>query len=54
MSEAAARPSRPPAEKPPLRCFFGAQAFATVRPDYESRLANWEEWDWLAQEAHGE
>jgi NAD(P)-dependent dehydrogenase (short-subunit alcohol dehydrogenase family) len=42
------------AEKPPLRCFFGANAFNMVRPDYESRLASWEEWDWLAKEAHGE
>jgi NAD(P)-dependent dehydrogenase (short-subunit alcohol dehydrogenase family) len=42
------------AEKPPLRCFFGASAFAIVRPDYESRIANWEEWDWLAKEAHGD
>jgi NAD(P)-dependent dehydrogenase (short-subunit alcohol dehydrogenase family) len=42
------------AEKPPLRCFFGADAFDMVRPDYESRLASWEEWDWLAKEAHGE
>jgi NAD(P)-dependent dehydrogenase (short-subunit alcohol dehydrogenase family) len=42
------------AEKPPLRCFFGATAFDIVRPDYESRLASWEEWDWLAHEAHGE
>jgi NAD(P)-dependent dehydrogenase (short-subunit alcohol dehydrogenase family) len=41
------------AEKPPLRCFFGANAFDMVRPDYESRLASWEEWDWLAKEAHG-
>jgi NADP-dependent 3-hydroxy acid dehydrogenase YdfG len=41
------------AEKPPLRCFFGATAFDIVRPDYESRIANWEEWDWLAKEAHG-
>jgi NAD(P)-dependent dehydrogenase (short-subunit alcohol dehydrogenase family) len=41
------------AERPPLRCFFGADAFDMVRPDYESRLASWEEWDWLAQEAHG-
>jgi NAD(P)-dependent dehydrogenase (short-subunit alcohol dehydrogenase family) len=41
------------AEKPPLRCFFGATAFDMVRPDYESRIANWEEWDWLATEAHG-
>ncbi|HEY2054353.1 MAG TPA: SDR family oxidoreductase [Solirubrobacterales bacterium] len=41
------------AEKPPLRCFFGATAFEMVRPDYERRLAGWEEWDWLAKEAHG-
>ena len=42
------------AEKPPLRCFFGKDAFGIVRPDYETRLAGWEEWDWLAVEAHGE
>src|SRR6201999_4415380 len=41
------------AEEPPLRCFFGANAFDIVRPDYERRIANWEEWDWLAKEAHG-
>jgi NAD(P)-dependent dehydrogenase (short-subunit alcohol dehydrogenase family) len=41
------------AEEPPLRCFFGATAFDLVRPDYESRIATWEEWDWLAKEAHG-
>jgi NAD(P)-dependent dehydrogenase (short-subunit alcohol dehydrogenase family) len=42
------------AEQPPLRCFFGADAFNMVRPDYERRISTWEEWDWLAQEAHGE
>ena len=42
------------AEEPPLRCFFGRNAFDIVRPDYESRIANWEQWDWLAKEAHGE
>jgi NAD(P)-dependent dehydrogenase (short-subunit alcohol dehydrogenase family) len=43
------------AEKPPLRCFFGANAFPDlVRPDYERRIASWEEWDWLAKEAHGD
>jgi len=25
-----------------------------VRPDYESRIAGREAWDWLAREAHGE
>jgi NAD(P)-dependent dehydrogenase (short-subunit alcohol dehydrogenase family) len=42
------------AEEPPLRCFFGATAFDLVRPDYERRIANWEDWDWLAKEAHGD
>jgi NAD(P)-dependent dehydrogenase (short-subunit alcohol dehydrogenase family) len=42
------------AEEPPLRCFFGRNAFDIVRPDYESRITTWEEWDWLAKEAHGE
>jgi NAD(P)-dependent dehydrogenase (short-subunit alcohol dehydrogenase family) len=42
------------AEEPPLRCFFGANASNMVRPDYEARIASWEEWDWLAKEAHGE
>jgi NAD(P)-dependent dehydrogenase (short-subunit alcohol dehydrogenase family) len=41
-------------EEPPLRLFLGRNAFDIVRPDYESRIANWEEWDWLAKEAHGE
>lgn len=40
-------------ESPPLRVFFGASAFATVRPDYEARLANWEVWDEVAQRAQG-
>lgn len=42
------------AEEPPLRLFLGQNAFDIVRPDYESRIASWEEWDWLAKEAHGE
>jgi NAD(P)-dependent dehydrogenase (short-subunit alcohol dehydrogenase family) len=42
------------AEEPPLRLFLGRNAFDIVRPDYEARIANWEEWDWLAKEAHGE
>jgi NAD(P)-dependent dehydrogenase (short-subunit alcohol dehydrogenase family) len=41
------------AEEPPLRCFFGRDAFGIVRPDYERRIATWEEWNWLAVEAHG-
>jgi NAD(P)-dependent dehydrogenase (short-subunit alcohol dehydrogenase family) len=42
------------AEEPPLRCFFGKDAFGIVRPDYERRIANWEEWNWLAKESHGD
>jgi len=41
------------AEEPPLRCFFGANAFDTVRPDYEARLRDWEAWDGVAQLAQG-
>jgi NAD(P)-dependent dehydrogenase (short-subunit alcohol dehydrogenase family) len=41
------------AAEPPLRVFFGAAAFDIVRPDYESRLANWEKWDHVARLAQG-
>jgi len=41
------------ADEPPLRCMFGETALAIVRPDYESRLAGWEEWDRVAQLAQG-
>jgi NAD(P)-dependent dehydrogenase (short-subunit alcohol dehydrogenase family) len=41
------------ADEPPLRCLFGAAALGIVRADYESRLANWEAWDDVAQLAQG-
>ncbi|KAA9107622.1 SDR family oxidoreductase [Microbacterium rhizomatis] len=41
------------AVEPPLRVFFGASALGIVRPDYESRLANWEKWDDVARLAQG-
>jgi NAD(P)-dependent dehydrogenase (short-subunit alcohol dehydrogenase family) len=41
------------AEEPPLRCLFGAAALGIVRSDYESRLAGWEAWDHVAQQAQG-
>jgi NAD(P)-dependent dehydrogenase (short-subunit alcohol dehydrogenase family) len=41
------------AQRPPLRCLFGAAAYATVSGDYEARLANWQEWDRVAQLAQG-
>lgn len=41
------------AQRPPLRCLFAAAAYATVSGDYEARLANWQEWDRVAQLAQG-
>ncbi|OZE22514.1 short-chain dehydrogenase/reductase [Rhodococcus sp. 05-2255-1e] len=41
------------AEKPPLRVFFGEAPLQIARTDYESRLANWREWQPVAVEAHG-
>ncbi|MEP9383559.1 SDR family oxidoreductase [Nocardioides sp. KR10-350] len=41
------------AAEPPLRCMFGETALAIVRPDYESRLETWDEWDEVAQLAQG-
>ncbi len=41
------------AEKPPLRVFFGESPLQTARADYESRLANWEQWQPVAVEAQG-
>jgi len=41
------------AEKPPLRVFFGASPLETAKADYESRLANWEEWQPVAELAQG-
>ncbi|OZE59943.1 short-chain dehydrogenase/reductase [Rhodococcus sp. 02-925g] len=41
------------AEKPPLRVFFGDAPLEIATKDYESRLANWREWQPVAVEAHG-
>ncbi len=41
------------AEEPPLRAFLGEWALEMIREEYGKRIANWEEWDWLAREAHG-
>lgn len=41
------------AEKPPLRVFFGDAPLQIATKDYESRLANWREWQPVAVEAHG-
>ncbi|MFI7585960.1 SDR family oxidoreductase [Spongisporangium articulatum] len=41
------------AENPPLRAFFGLSPLGIATADYESRLKSWNEWQWLAEEAHG-
>ncbi len=41
------------APTPPLRVFFGAGPLATAKADYESRIANWEQWQPVAVEAQG-
>jgi NAD(P)-dependent dehydrogenase (short-subunit alcohol dehydrogenase family) len=41
------------AEQPPLRAFFGEWPLEMIRTEYESRIANWEQWDDLAKRAHG-
>lgn len=41
------------AKNPPLRVFFGESPLQVARADYESRLANWEQWQPIAVEAQG-
>ena len=41
------------ADPPPLRVFFGKAPLGIAKADYESRLATWEEWQPVAEEAHG-
>ena len=42
------------AEQPPLRAFFGKAPLGIAEADYESRLANWREWQPVAELAHGD
>ena len=41
------------ADKPPLRIFFGEKPIEIATEDYESRLAEWSEWQPVSVEAHG-
>jgi NAD(P)-dependent dehydrogenase (short-subunit alcohol dehydrogenase family) len=41
------------AEEPPLRIFFGEKPIEIATEDYESRLAEWNEWQPVSVEAHG-
>jgi NAD(P)-dependent dehydrogenase (short-subunit alcohol dehydrogenase family) len=43
------------AEEPPLRVLFGEWALEQlVRPEYERRLATWEQWQELSARSHGD
>ena len=41
------------AAQPPLRVFFGSAPLSIAERDYESRLANWREWQPVAELAQG-
>ena len=41
------------ADEPPLRVFFGDGPLAIATADYESRLAEWRDWEPLSVEAQG-
>jgi hypothetical protein len=41
------------AENPPLRVFFGNLPLGLARADYESRLATWEQWQYVSEMAQG-
>ncbi|MCL2585504.1 MAG: SDR family oxidoreductase [Streptosporangiales bacterium] len=41
------------ADEPPLRLFLGATPLSIATADYESRLAEWREWEEVSVRAHG-
>jgi len=41
------------ADEPPLRIFFGEVPLGIAPDDYESRLAEWNEWNPVSVEAQG-
>jgi hypothetical protein len=41
------------AAEPPLRCFFGTAPLGIASRDYESRLATWNQWQPVAEQAQG-
>ncbi len=41
------------AEQPPLRIFFGVDPLGIATADYESRLAQWREWNKVSEVAQG-
>jgi hypothetical protein len=41
-------------EQPPLRIFFGKGAHEMIHAEYDKRLAEWDKFKDLSEEAHGE
>jgi NAD(P)-dependent dehydrogenase (short-subunit alcohol dehydrogenase family) len=41
------------AENPPLRIFFGKGPLQMIKSDYANRIAEWEKWNDVSEEAHG-
>lgn len=41
------------APRPPLRVFFGSSPLSIAKADYESRIAEWEKWQHVAERAQG-
>ena len=41
------------AAEPPLRVFFGTAPFGIMKADYDSRIANWENWQNVSELAQG-
>ncbi len=41
-------------ERPPLRIFFGKGAHDMIHAEYDKRLAEWDTFKDLSEEAHGE
>jgi NAD(P)-dependent dehydrogenase (short-subunit alcohol dehydrogenase family) len=41
------------AENPPLRIFFGKGPLEMIKGEYANRIAEWEKWNDVSEEAHG-
>jgi NAD(P)-dependent dehydrogenase (short-subunit alcohol dehydrogenase family) len=41
------------APRPPLRVFFGSSPLSIAKADYDSRIAEWEKWQHVAERAQG-
>jgi NAD(P)-dependent dehydrogenase (short-subunit alcohol dehydrogenase family) len=41
------------ADEPPLRIFLGKGPLEMIRPEYAGRIATWEQWNEISEQAHG-